>query len=404
MLGKQVFLKCLIGLGGLLLVSHSQAVTKVSTIYTVAGSGTQDFAGENLAAASSGVKLNTPGAVVSDSTGTILYIADTLNHRVRKVDDKGNIVTLAGDGTAAFLGENVTASSVSVQFNTPRGIALDSKGNLYISDTKNHRIRKIDTANNITTFAGNGTAGFFGENISVVNSSVVQLYQPSGLAIDASDNIYVTDSLNHCVRKIDSSGIITTFAGNCGTSGVGVDNVSATSSLVLLNAPQAVAVDSAGIVYIADTLNHRIRKVKQGTISTLTGNGTLGFGGENAPADSTTVQFNNPLGIAVTPSTGNVFIADTGNHRIRKVDVTANTIVTIAGNGTAGFSGDNADASLSTLNIPSQMSLHNQILVFADAGNHRIRKIDNNSVLTVTRTGTGSGVVTATAGVGVTLN
>jgi hypothetical protein len=106
----------------------------------------------------------------------------------------------------------------------------------------------------------------------------------------------------------------------------------------------------------------------------------------------------------VTPSTGNVFIADTGNHRIRKVDVTANTIVTIAGNGTAGFAGDNADASLSTLNIPSQMSLHNQILVFADAGNHRIRKIDNNPVLTVTRTGTGSGTVSATAGVGVTLN
>ncbi|MDD2816145.1 MAG: Calx-beta domain-containing protein [Thiotrichaceae bacterium] len=404
MLGKHVFLKYLIGLGGLLLVSNSQAVTKVSAIYTVAGSGTQGFAGENLAAASSGVKLNTPGAVVSDSTGTILYIADTLNHAVRKVDDKGNIVTLAGNGTAGFLGENVTASPTSVQFNTPRGIALDSKGNLYISDTKNNRIRKIDTANNITTFAGNGTAGFFGENISVVNSSVVQLYQPSGLAIDASDNMYVTDSLNHCVRKIDSSGIITTFAGNCGISGSGVENISANSTLTLLNAPQAVAVDTAGIVYIADTLNHRIRKVKQGTITTLAGNGTLGFGGENVPADSTTVQFNNPLGIAVTPSTGNVFIADTGNHRIRKVDVTANTIVTIAGNGTAGFAGDNGDASLSTLNYPTQMSLHNQILVFADTLNHRIRKIDGNFVLTVTKTGTGSGLVSAIVGATVPLN
>lgn len=404
MSGKHVFLRYLIGLGGLLLVSNTQAVSKVSTIYTIAGNGTAGYAGENLAASSSGVQLNTPGAVVSDSTGTIIYIADSLNHRVRKVDGNGNIVTLAGTGTAGFLGENVTASTVSVQFNTPRGIALDSKGNLYISDTKNNRIRKIDTNNNMTTFAGNGTAGFFGENISVINSSVVQLYQPSGLAIDSSDNLYVADSLNHCVRKIDSSGIITTFAGNCEKSGVGTDNVSATSSLTLLNSPQAVTVDTNGIVYIADTLNHRIRKVKQGTITTLTGNGSLGFSGENVPADSTTVQLNNPLGVTVTPSTGNVFIADTGNHRIRKVDVTANTIVTIAGNGTAGFAGDNGDASLSTLNYPTQMSLHNQILVFADTANHRIRKIDNNSVLTVTKTGTGSGVVTATAGVGVSLN
>jgi uncharacterized protein (TIGR03437 family) len=243
--------------------------------------------------------------------------------------------------------------------NYPSGVAVDSAGNLYIADYFNQRIRKVSNGV-ITTVAGNGTWGFSGDNGPATSA---QLYNPNGLAVDSSGNLYIADTYNYRVRKV-SNGVITTVAGGGSVLG---DGGLATSAR--LGLPYSVAVDSAGNLYIADAGTNRIRKVSNGAIATVAGNGTLGFNGDGGLA--TNAQMYDPFGVAVD-SAGNLYIADTGNARVRKVE--SGEISTVAGNGTPGYSGDDGPAGSAMLDYPSGVAVGPAGAVYvSDADNQRVR-------------------------------
>jgi hypothetical protein len=340
------------------------------TITTVAGNGLYTFAtaieygfaGDGGAATLA--RLNSPTGVALDSVGS-LYIADFGNNRIRRVDADGTITTVAGDGTVGFPGDGGAATLA--RLNSPSDVALDSVGNLYIADRNNGRIRKVDVNGTITTVAGNGSQGFSGDGGA---ATAARLNSPSGVALDSVGNLYIADYGNHRVRKVDASGMITTVAGN-GTSGYFGDGGAATAAL--LASPSGVALDAAGNLYIADFQNHRIRKVDVGaTITTVAGNGSPGFAGDGGPASAALLSA--PIGVAVDAA-GTLYIADRGNYRIRKVDA-GGTITTVAGNGTPGFSGDGGAAPSARLNSPYDVALDTVgNLYIADSGNHRIRKV-----------------------------
>jgi uncharacterized protein (TIGR03437 family) len=343
--------------------SGNSRVRKVANavIATVAGNGTWGFSGDSGPATSA--QLNLPYSVAVDSFGN-LYIADTYNHRIRKVSN-GVVVTVAGGGSS--LGDNGPATSA--QLYDPNGVATDPAGNLYIADSRNHRIRKV--ANGvITTVAGNGMLGFSGDNGPATNA---QLNYPAAVAVDSAGNLYIVDSDNGRIRKV-SNGVIVTVAGGGSSPG---DNGPATSAQ--LNLPAGIAVDSAGNLYIADPDNQRVRKVSNGVISTVAGNGTWGFSGDNGPA--TSAQLYQPVGIAVD-SAGNLFVVDSFNHRIRKVS--NGVITTVAGNGTPGLSGDNGPATNAQLWYPQAVAVDPAgNLYIAESGNNRIRKVSNGVITTV---------------------
>jgi uncharacterized protein (TIGR03437 family) len=343
------------------------ATTGILTL--VAGNGTTGFSGDNGPAISS--QLSSPAGLAVDSAGD-LYIADAAN-RVRKVSN-GVITTVVGNGTQGFSGDN--GSATSAQLNAPTGVAVDSAGNLYIADRQNNRIRKVSSGV-ITTVAGNGTPGFSGDNGPATSA---QLYYPSAITVDSAGNLYIDDALNQRIRKV-SNGVVTTVAGN-GTPGFSGDNGPATSAQ--LNNPSGVAVDSAGNLYIADQSNNRIRKVSNGVITTVAGNGTLGYGGDGGPA--TSAQLTNPYGVAVDAA-GNLYIADFGSSRIRKVS--NGVITTVAGNGTQDFSGDNGPATSAQLDAPRGVAVDSAgNLYIVDYSNHRIRKVSNGIITTVAGNGT----------------
>ena len=350
--------------------SYSCRIRKVSNgvITTLAGNGTQGFSGDNGPA--SGAQLYFPEGVAVDAAAN-LYIADYYNHRIRKVSN-GVITTVAGGGMR--LGDS--GAPTSAQLNRPNGVAVDSTGNLYIADSLNNRIRKVSNGV-ITTVAGNGSPGFGGDNGLATNA---QLNDPLGVAVDSAGNLYIADTNNYRIRKV-TNGVITTVAGN-GTPDFSGDNGPATSAQ--LNSPLGVAVDSAGDLYVADRDNNRIRKISNGVISTVAGNGTPGFSGDNGPA--TSAQLNDPYGVAVD-STGNLYIADSLNNRIRKVS--NGVITTVAGNGTQGFSGDNGPATSAQLyGPPSGVAVDSAgNLYIADSNNERIRKVSNGVITTVAGNG-----------------
>jgi len=305
-----------------------------------------------------------------DGVGNV-FIADTYNHRVRRVDAvTGLISTFAGNGTNGFSGDGAAATSAQLYF--PFEVAVDGVGDVFIADTYNHRVRRVDVGTGlISTFAGNGTNGFSGDGAAATSA---QLNYPIGVAVDGVGNVYIADTYNHRVRRVDAgTGLISTFAGN-GTNGFSGDGAAATSAQ--LSYPEGVAVDGDGNVFIADTYNHRVRRVDVGTgfISTFAGTGAAGFSGDGAAA--TSAQLNFPRGVAVDGA-GNVFIADTFNHRVRRVDAGTGFISTFAGTGTAGFSGDGGGATGAQLNSPIGVAVDGAGNVFiADYGNHRIRKVD----------------------------
>jgi sugar lactone lactonase YvrE len=263
---------------------------------TVAGGGA--VLGDNGPAISA--QLSDPGALALDSAGN-LYIADSDNSRIRKVSN-GVIATVAGDGTFGFSGDYGPATSA--QLYCPTGVVVDSAGNLYIADIFNSRIRKVSNGV-ITTVAGSGSS--FGDDGPATGA---QLYRPHGVAVDSAGNLYIADIDNNRIRKV-SNGLITTVAG--GGSSLG-DYGPATSAQ--LNGPYGVAVDLAGNLYVADASNHRLRKVTNGVITTVAGNGTQGFSGDGGPA--TSAQLNQPTGAAADAS-GNLLIADSANKRVRRL-------------------------------------------------------------------------------------
>jgi uncharacterized protein (TIGR03437 family) len=348
----------------------NQRIRKVSngTITTIVGNGTAGFSGDDGPATSA--QLNHPQDVIVDPEGNLL-IVDSYNHVIRKVAN-GIITTVTGTGIGGFNGDN--GPPTSARLNDPSGVAMDTDGNLYIADNSNNRIREVSNGV-ISTIAGNGTADFSGNNGPAISA---QLSQPQGIAVDSAGNLYVADYYNSVISKV-MNGMITTVAGN-GTGGFSGDDGPATSAQ--LNGPVGIAVDTAGNLYIAEN-GPRVRKVSNGVITTFAGTGKTGFSGDGGPA--TSAQFENTCNVAVD-TVGNVYIADCDNNWIRKVS--NGIITTVAGNGTAGFSGDSGAAINAQLDNPSGLAVDSAGSVYiADSKNERIRKISNGIINTMVGNG-----------------
>jgi trimeric autotransporter adhesin len=433
-------------------VVRMDATTRVLTL--VAGTGTPGYSGDNVPAASA--QLNMPWGIALDSAGN-LYIADSGNNRVRKVsngvittvsgggvgatlsnptgvavDASGNVyiadssnnvvrkvsggvtVTVAGTGTPGGLGDGGPATSA--QLNTPRDVAVDTVGNLYIADYGNDAVVKVSSSGILTTvfsqqglgplgvavdgagnlffaafgfsavgeittggvlsqIAGNGTPGYTGDGSAAPNA---ELNGVADVAVDANGNVYIADYYNRVIREV-TAGIITTAAG--GPFGYVGDHGTATSAL-LFNATSTAA-GPGGAVYIADSYHHLVRKVVNGVITTVAGTGLQGYTGDNGAATSATL--NVPWGLALDAA-GNLYIADSGNNAIRKVS--GGVITTIAGNGTASFSGDAGAAASATLSEPLGIALDAAgNLYIADFGNNRVRMISGGTITTVAGNG-----------------
>jgi len=333
------------------------------------------------------VPLVLPSAIVFDPAGN-LYFAETGNHVIRKVDTNGNLTTIAGNGTQGFSGDSGPATSATLD--SPQGLALDAANNLYIADTHNHRIRRLDlTTGSITTIAGS-TPGFSGDGAPALSA---QLNLPTALTIDASGNLYLADTGNHRIRKITSStGLISTIAGT-GTQGYSGDGAPALSAAI--DSPTGIAIDLPGNLYLADTHNHRIRRIDASTslITTIAGTGLLGYSGDTALASAATLAL--PRGLTAD-AVGNLYLADTANHRIRRIDATTGLITTVVGDGTQAFAGDNGPPTAASLNSPTATSLSPVgSLTLSDTGNQRIRQVETQP--------SSSSTITTIAGLGLAI-
>jgi uncharacterized protein (TIGR03437 family) len=336
-------------------------VTPAGVITTVAGNGAYKCSGDGGPATAA--SLYSPMDVAVDAAGN-LYIADQRNSRIRKVTPGGTITTVAGNGVQGYSGDGGPATAASLR--RPSGVALDAAANLYIADTDSHCIRKVTAGGTITTVAGNGRWGYSGDGGPPTAAS---LYSPMDVAVDAAGNLYIADQRNSRIRKVTPGGTITTVAGN-GVQGYSGDGGPATAAS--LNLPYGVAVDAAGNVYMADYANRRIRKVTPGgTITTVAGNGLSGYSGDGGPA--TAASLYGPWDVAVDAA-GNLYIADSANQRIRKVSP-AGIITTVAGDGRSGFSGDGGPATAASLGAIGVAVDSAGNLYIADTGNDRIRKI-----------------------------
>ena len=334
-----------------LLIVPGNVFAQGYVISSVAG-GAPYAAGLGNGALAVNAYLNGPDAVAIDSAGN-LYIADTEDNMVRKVDAATRLIsTVAGNGAAAFSGDGGVATAAGL--NAPRGVAIDTAGNLLIADTGNNRIRKVDAHGVMTTIAGSSNASTGDGGLATSGG----LSFPRSVVGDSAGNLYIADYGNRRVRKVDTNGVITTLAGNGRTGTVGSvgDNGAATSAPVT---PVALALDTNGNLYIADFGNNLIRKVTTGTITTIAGSGTSGYTGDGSTATKATLQ--GPQGVAVD-SAGNVFIADSSNNVIR--EVSGGIITTIAGNGNRGNSGDGGPAGAAALDYPVGVTVTSAGLVY----------------------------------------
>ncbi len=316
--------------------------------------------------------LNEPHDVAVDASGN-LYIADSSNHRIRKVDTSGTITTIAGTGERGYSGDG--GKAVEATLDNPLGVTVDGSGNLYVADGGNDRIRKVDTSGTITTVAGTGMEGYSGDGGAAVEA---QLNLPSYVELDGSGNLYIADIGNHRIRKVDTAGTITTVAGT-GTRGYGGDEGAAVEAW--LSYPRSVAVDGDGNLYIADRGNRRVRKVDtSGNITTVAGTGEGGYSGDGGTAVE--AQIGPPWGVTVDAA-GNIYIC-TG-FRIRRVDA-AGTITTIAGIGAAGSSlplGDGGPAVQAPVYNSRGMAVDDMgNLYIADNTHYRIRRVDTSGTIT----------------------
>jgi len=342
-------------------------VDPVGNIVTVAGDGYVHSVGDGGPATMA--QLYQPSAPTLDSAGN-LFIADSGTERVRQVIRDGTVTTLAGTGAAA-RGAADGSPAGSVALNTPMGVAMDSSGNVLVADTYNHRVVMVTPARAIRTVAGTGTSGASPDGTGPL---VAQLRAPRAVCADRSGNLYgtlyIVDTSNHRVLRLAPGGTLQTAAGNGSRGSAGDDGA---ARFAQLDTPSACATDSAGNLFIADTANHAIRKVNPaGMISTVAGTGVAGRSWEEEVA--TEAGLYAPRGVVVDDM-GDIFIADTGNHRIRQVTPDGR-IHTIAGSGAAGFSGDDGAAAGALLNGPQGLFLDGAgDLYFADTGNNRIRRL-----------------------------
>ena len=328
-------------------------------ISVVAGAPWTDVPGDN-GPASMGALLDPVGVAV-DANGNV-YVSDQVDNRVRRIDGNGTITTLAGNGSFNSTGDG--GPSIQASVGQPRGLAVDSGGDVYV--TTFSRVRRITAGGAVYTYAGGNSNSFGGDNGPAANA---QLSFPTGLAFDSNDNLYIADTSNHRIREVlRDSGVIVTVAGN-GTPGFFGDGGAATAAN--LTSPSGVAVDQAGNLYIADTGNQRVRMVGlDGSITTIAGDGTARIGPDGGLATASGLI--GPAGIAVDTS-GNLFITHGGNGQIRMVSPSG-VISTIAGTPAIGFSGDGGPATSGQLNFPKQLALTPGGLLFvADELNQRVR-------------------------------
>lgn len=342
-------------------------------IKTYAGSGVRRYTGDGMPATAA--NLYQPYDVGIDSLGNI-YIGDAGNNRIRKVSPTGIISTAAGSGVAGYNGDGIPATAANLNF--PYGMSVNASGSMAITDMKNHRIRLIQaeaTGGNITTIAGTGVAGFSGDGRPATSARV---NYPHGIFWDLAGNIYFADAFNHRVRKISTSGIITTVAGNGRANSDGDGRPAVAASLFH---PAGITSDSAGNLYITEMKGHRIRKVDAaGIITTIAGIGVPGFSGDGGPA--TLARINAPKGVTIDKN-GNLIFTDTDNFVVRKISKSTGFISTIAGIirpvSSLAYGGDGGPATEARLNYPQSIFIDKYgNLYIADCLNHRVRRIIYN--------------------------
>lgn len=378
-------------------IRRIDSVTGIITTY--AGNLTCGYGGDGGPALSATLQFtnqnyNRP-QLAFDASGNLM-ITDQLNQRIRRVTaSTGIISTIAGTGTAGFSGDGGPAISANLNF--PSGILVSSDGSIYVADTSNSRVRKIDTSAQqiFTTFAGSGSLGDGGPATSAVLSPF------NGLTRDSQGNLFIGDSVSELIREVNTAGTITTVAGIPFYGGAPVgDGGPATKAS--LSFPSGLVFDNHGNLFIADTGNSCVREVSPaGAITTYAGNFSQGYSGDGGLA--TQAQLSNPYGIGFDTA-GNLYIADGGdinaaNNSVRRVDAVTHIITTVAGNGTAGFSGDNGPATSATLNLPSNVKVDAQGNLFiADYLNFRIRRVDHATGVITTFAGNGSPLLSGDGG------
>lgn len=331
-------------------------------ISTFAGNGGLTTSGDEGPATAAG--LPSPLGVTVSPTG-VVYIS--YQHGIRRVDSLGVIHAVAGSDASGFGGDGGPASGALLSF--PTGVLFDPDGNLVVCDRNNHRVRKIDASGTITTIVGDGTAGFAGDG-SAATAARVNL--PQTACYDAAGNLYIADSFNHRIRKVDTSGIITTVAGSS-SAGNGGDGGPATSAQLFI--PIGVAVNAAGDIFIADYGNFRIRRVaaSDGVISTVAGDGTSGLSGDGGPASAARLNLVGALTIDIDDS---LLLLDAGNNAVRRITA-AGTIERVAGTGAGGFAGDGGLAVDAVLNFPHGIAVDRVGRIYVcDLNNQRVRRID----------------------------
>ena len=337
-------------------------------ISTIAGTGVVGSTGDSSAATSA--LLNNPSRVAVDTSGN-MYINDDFNNKIRKVSSTGIITTFAGTGTRGSTGDGGAATS-ALLYNVYGSVCVDLSGKVYIGDNGNNKIRVVDSSGIITAFAGTGVAGYSGDGGAATSAKMDASYD---FSVDVSGNVYIAEIINRIVRKVNSAGIISLFAGQVGLTGYSGDGGQATSAL--LNGPYSVSADISGNVYIAEYSNHIIRKVNSAGIISLLAGTVLSYGFSGDGGQATSAQLYGPYGV-FADMYGNVFIADKINNRIRMVN-SAGIIATIAGTGVTGSSGDGGAATSAQLNRPQGVYVDSSVTVYiADTSNNEIRVFTTN--------------------------
>lgn len=360
-------------------VRRIDASTKQIT--TVAGNGESDFSGDGgLATMAS---LSDPLAVAIDNIGNI-FIADSENHRIRKVDVKtGIITTVAGRGDDSFDGDG--GNALQAALSRPNALVLDGVGNLFIADGDNNRVRMVDSVTGIiTTVAGTGALDFSGEGVAATRG---RLFFPDGILLDSSENLIISDSAAGRIRQFNTnSQLISTIAGSLTAKNFGDDGPAIEAFISL---PTDLTFDNAGNLLFADTNAGDIRLIESGTgtIRHIAGNRDFGFSGDGG--DALNATFAAPTGVAVDKA-GNIFIADTLNNRVRRIDAQTNIITTVVGTGEEGFDGDGEDAADALLSEPTSLAFDSEgNLYIGDYENFRLRRVDAQTNIITTVAGTG---------------